>query len=679
VPVSPDKELTALSQLARLKGLQTSYFNVDRERVPARAESVLKILEAFGVPLGSPTDALEAIRQHLQAYWSYATEPVLIAWDGSPSPLPLRMRADAHGRLTCHLELETGETREWGVEIEALPGGQSATVAGTQVVERSLQLDNVPLGYHRLSLRGAGFEAEIAVIAAPMQAFEANDGQRWGVFLPLYALHTADSWGAGDYSDLDSLAQWLDGRGGHIVATLPLLPTFVDHPSPYSPVSRLLWNEFYLDPRKARELDKAPEVQKLLASKKVQGDIQRLRDAKWVDYKGGMALKRELLTALSQSDAGRATVRAKAAADENVAEYARFRAATEHFGKPWQQWPEGLTAGKLQPAHYDKESFDYYVYAQALADTQLSAVAKAANARGQGFYLDLPIGSNPDGYDTWRFRDTFALGASVGAPPDVVFTGGQDWGFPPAHPEAQRRSGYDFLRRLVRHHLRFANVLRLDHVMGLHRLFWIPSGGSAADGVYVRYPASELYAVLSLESHRHNATMVGENLGTVPLYVNADLARHNIYQTYVLQYELEGGARKMKLPPRRSFASLNTHDMPPYASFLTGSDIDLREGRGLIKPEFATRERAFRAGQIANLKTLLDDKTLLPSEAEDPKPLFEASLAYLVQSPARYVIVNLEDAWQETEPQNIPGTAEGNWTRKATRSLEEFPDVEVPR
>jgi 4-alpha-glucanotransferase len=171
---------------------------------------------------------------------------------------------------------------------------------------------------------------------------------------------------------------------------------------------------------------------------------------------------------------------------------------------------------------------------------------------------------------------------------------------------------------------------------------------------------------------------VGENLGTVPLHINRALSQHNVYQTWVLQYELPGNSRRMKAPPRRSLASLNTHDMPPYASFLSGSDIDLRESRKLITPEIAAEERAFRARQLSNLKTLLTENGLAP-ETDDPKSLFEASLKYVAGSPARYVIVNLEDTWQETAPQNIPGTSDGNWERKAARGLEKFPELTVDR
>src|SRR5204862_2527684 len=219
--------------------------------------------------------------------------------------------------------------------------------------------------------------------------------------------------------------------------------------------------------------------------------------------------------------------------------------------------------------------------------------AEEANARGQLWYLDLPLGLQPARDDIWRYREFFVPGVAGGAPPDPVFTKGQNWGFPRMNPEAMRLNRYAYVIALLRNHFRFARLLRIDHVMGLHRLYWIPNELSGDKGVYVEYSAEEFYAILSLESHRHQAGIVGENLGTVPPGVNRALAEHNIRQMYVVQYEIMGDPEKPNLPPvpAKSVASLNTHDMPPFQAFLEGLDIDDRLDLGLLDEKTARKER----------------------------------------------------------------------------------------
>ena len=226
---------------------------------------------------------------------------------------------------------------------------------------------------------------------------------------------------------------------------------------------------------------------------------------------------------------------------------------------------------------------------------QVAALADKMRSGGLGLYLDLPLGVHRLGYDTWCYPDLFVSGASGGAPPDAVFTKGQDWGFPPLHPDHLRASGYQYFIAGLRSHLQRAGILRIDHVMGLHRLFWIPAGMSASSGVYVRYPADELYAVLCLESHRSRSLIVGENLGTVPARVNAAMRRHGVRGTYVVQYELQPRSDRPLAPVhRQTVASVNTHDMPPLAAFWKGSELDDLHDLGLFDETAVLREHEKR-------------------------------------------------------------------------------------
>ncbi len=459
------------------------------------------------------------------------------------------------------------------------------------------------------------------MIAAPRRAF-GTAGEMpplWGVFLPLYALSTRASWGAGDLSDLGRLIDWTAGLGGGVVATLPLLAAYLEEPcepSPYSPASRLFWNELYLDPRACPELDAAPAARRLVDSPELRREVEALRAAPLVDYPRLMALKRRVCEEMAHRFFSRPSARQEelarfVKAKPEVETYAAFRAVLDRRGEAWPRWPERLREGALAAADYDEEDRRYHLWVQWAMSEQMRALALDARRRGPGLYLDLPLGAAGDSYDVWRQPRLFARDATAGAPPDTFFTKGQDWGFPPIDPERQRRQGYAHLVDCLRHHLEHAGMLRIDHVMQLHRLFWIPRGMGAADGVYVRYPAEELYALLSLESHRHRAAIVGENLGTVPPEVGEAMGRHGILGMYVAQYELQpGNEGRLRTPPADSAASLNTHDMPPFAAFWKGDDIKDLEDLGLYDAAQAhgegERRRAIRREMAEQLPEALD-------------------------------------------------------------------------
>jgi 4-alpha-glucanotransferase len=356
--------------------------------------------------------------------------------------------------------------------------------------------------------------------------------------------------------------------------------------------------------------------------------------------------------------------------------YAEFRAVVDRQGG-WTEWPSRLRDGDIHPSDYDSDAKRYHLYAQWRIQSEMANLSARAGARDQLLYLDLPLGLHPDSYDIWRYRDLFVRGAAGGAPPDPVFTKGQNWGFPPMHPEAMRLRHYDYTIAYIRNHLRYARMLRIDHVMGLHRLFWIPQGFTGDKGVYVEYPADEMYAILSLESHRHTAGIVGENLGTVPPAVNSAMERHNIQQMYVLQYEAMGNdpAQPLPPPPLQSVASLNTHDMPPFRAFLEGLDIEDRLKLHFLDAEGVSNEERQRATINDSLIRFLRESGLLRNEAAStPGAVFQGVLEFLAGSMARVVLVNLEDLWQEVLPQNVPATQSErpNWRRRTRLRLEEI-------
>jgi len=679
-----------LHELASLYGVQTAYYNVLRQRQPASADMLLNILKALGAPLERLEDAPSALRQRRKELWQRPFEPVTVAWDGKLSSLSLRLPASsAEVTLDSHLTKENGECREQSYLARDLKILEMTEVEGTRYEVKELHWkDKLLPGYHRLSVQSKGVTAETLVISAPSRFYhppEAELSRGWGVFIPLYALTRESGWGGGDLADLRTLASWVGDMGGNIVGMLPMLASFLDDtsdPSPYTPASRLLWNEFYLDIMSVPELESCPKARDLLASASFRKEIETLRKAPQVDYQRIILKKRQALEELCQCLFATSSKRRDALSgfiktNPIVEDYACFRAARERHGPSWQAWPRPLSNGVIQEGDYDEEAKRYYLYTQWLIQEQINSLLKTAQASNVTLYLDLPLGIHPDGYDVWREQEAFLSGISTGAPPDAVFTGGQNWGFPPMHPEKIREQAYRYFITYLRHNLESAGVLRIDHVMGLHRLFCIPEGMSASDGTYVRYHSDELYAILSLESHRSRTVIVGEDLGTVPHYVRPMMNKHDMYRMYVMHYELASvdTGETLKPVPANSIASLNTHDMFPFAATWNGMDIEQRTALGLLGGAAASRERKLWAEKKKALVRFLRAKGFLDKTQTSVEEILQACLAFLSASNAGMVLVNLEDLWLETRPQNIPSTTDDiypNWRNKARYRLEDL-------
>ena len=676
-------ERPTLGRLARLHGIQASYTDGCGLRRRAAPESVRALLQALGAPLATagPGDLAEAIAARSREAWRRAVEPVLVAWSGCRADFLIRA-PETTGRVLarCLLQLEDGRTRSWTVRPGDAPAVESATVDGTRRVAWRLSLpERLPDGYHVLGVEFGSRTCRALVIAAPRRAHDSGE-RSWGVFLPLHALQSADSWGVGDFTDLDALAEWLISQGGRSVALLPLLAAFLGEepfePSPYLPVSRLFWNELYVDPRRLPEFQRCEPAQRLVASASFRRRVQDLRAAPLVDYREAMALRRSVLELLARSlddrrDQRQTAFREWVECHPLAREYAAFRAAGERRGLTG---PTGR-----RPAMRVAAARAYHLYAQWAAAGQVAQLVGWSGAGG-GLHLDIPVGVHPAGFDARRHPTLFAGGAALGAPPDPLFASGQDWSAPPPHPEAAREEGYAYFRASLAHQMAPAATVRLDHVMGLHRLFWIPRGGDPSDGAYVHYPSDELYAIVCLESHRHRTRVVGENLGTVPRYVNAALSRHGLAKLHVAQFGIDpAAADSLGHVPRRAFACVNTHDTPTFAGFLEGRDIDERVERGVLEASGAERERRRRQAEVEALRGAVrrDSGTgaeARPRRAASDLDVLWAWLERLARSAAGVVVVNLEDLWLEPRPQNVPGTGpeRPNWRRRAAHNVEAF-------
>ena len=671
-----------LHKLARLYNVQTAYYEISGRYRESPPEAILEVLKMLGAPLARVEDAGEALRQRRQFLWQRGIEPVVIAWQGRAPTVKVRVEsASAEAPAHYELALENGEHRRGVCQDEQRRKPVPCRLEGATYIARRLTIpERLPLGYHRLTLAVGKRSFQAFLFAAPLKAFVAESHRQWGVFCPLYALGSQQSWGSGSFADLERFGSMVAQLGGNVVGTLPLLAAFLNeiyNPSPYAPVSRLFWNEFYLDVAGVPELQKSSTAQAIANSSSFREELEALRAEPLVQYRPAMALKRRLLEELARSiskapDQRRARFEEFVTHHSRVEDYAAFRATVERQRKPWREWPGASRDGTIGAGDYDADAKHYHLYVQWLAQEQMQALA--LNSGGAALYLDFPLGVNLDGYDVWREREAFAIDASGGAPPDDFFNKGQDWGFPPLHPEGLRNQGYAYYVDCVRHHLAHAGLLRIDHVMGLHRLYWVPRGFSPTEGVYVRYPAEEFYAILSLESERQRTEIVGENLGTVPPYVNAAMERHNIHGMFVAQFCV-GTDRNHALPssiPAAAVASLNTHDTPTFAGFWQEKDIQDRIELGLLAGAEIDRERRTRAAQREALAAYLQSRGWLQEATQDAAAVLRAWLCEMARSETHLLLVTLEDLWLETAPQNVPGTWEErpNWRRKAKFPLE---------
>ncbi len=670
----------AIHEIAAMYGVETTYHDMHGKPREASAEALLAVLQALEAPVDVVRQAPNAVRAVRQQRWQQMIEPVAVAWGGGAPEIRIRLPdTEASAAARCELEWESGDRKAWEFRFAEEPVVRAERVEGVAYSERRLGLPyRLPAGYHHLTVEVAGLQARTFVIAAPEMAYLGDPRRSWGVFLPLYALRREGKRSAGNLSDLQDLLQWAGEQGASYVATLPILASDVsEDPTPYAPSSQRWWNEFYLDPTRIPEFCRVPEARALMEAD--NGRSSR-PPAGHVDYVQQAHLQREVLEALASaffadSSDRRESFEQFCRRHPDVERYARFRAAQESHGTDWARWPEHLHDAIRTHKQINQAACERHLYAQWNMQLQIEQLAAWAGAHNMSWYLDLPLGCSRTGYDVWTHQDVFALKAAGGAPPDDFFSAGQNWGFPPLRPDRLRLRHYDYFIEVLRRQMEHAQLLRLDHAMRFERLFWIPSGLDAKQGVYVRYPADEFFAILTVESQRTRTRLIGENLGTVPKTLNDRLCRHGIDGTYVLQFQVHPDGEPPIAPvPTACAACLNTHDTPPFSAFFAGIDVDDRRDLGLLSKDEALDEHEERCRVRRRLVDYLHGEGWLPEWTLDPELVLESLLSFLAASPAGSVTINLEDLWLESRPQNTPGTSSErpNWRRQAKYTLEDI-------
>lgn len=608
-------------------------------------------------------------------------EPTVVVPVAGSANVDLVIRAsDAATDVRLALVSEGGETLEGRASVRITGAADDHGDAAARI---ELPFA-VPVGRHRLEVRLGRRRAECVLLAAPPMMWRPDPVPReLGLFAPVPSLRGANDHGAGGVPELRRALDLAGAIGGGWFGTLPLLARFHHEPaevSPYAPVSRRFWDEALLDLDAAAETFGGARVARRIAAGTFQRRAATLRRRELQDPEATWALRwpilESLATAALSGDHGRRLER-ELRADADLVRYARFRATAFARGETWRSWPAAAREGRLTARHAPENVVRTFMVAQHIVRQQLIETAAAAADRGVRLYLDLPLGCHPGGFDTWSDPEAFADGVSMGAPPDAFITSGQDWTIPPPDPARAAEDGHAELARCVRAHLEVAGALRIDHVMGLHRVFWVPRGMPPTEGVYVSMPAAIGYAVLAIESHRAEARIVGEDLGTVPDAVREAMREHGVAGMHVAQFEIAAGTAD---PPRRaaaparspagSVASLGTHDTPMLPGLLSGADARMRRELGLVD----AAEAAALEVQSARLRTAIDRSLRRVAEAGDGSDadLVLGLLRYLAASSADVVLVDLAELLGQERPWNVPGTVDEhpNWRRRFDTPIE---------
>jgi 4-alpha-glucanotransferase len=578
-----------------------------------------------------------------------------------------------HGAgVSAWVETEDGGFREVQQQDRWV---EPRTVDGSLVGEATFAVPgDLPLGWHLLRVTAGGVEASCHVVVTPRRLTlhpALADRQSWGFAAQLYSVRSQHSWGLGDLADLGELADW-SGRdlGADFVLVNPLHAAQVSgrmEPSPYLPTTRRFVNPVYIRVEDVRETGYLHPTDRALVQRQAEalrasstsGD-QLDRDAVWEAKKVAL----ETVYRAGRTPARQSSFDAfRRREGQGLRDYATWCALSEKFGMPPSSWPEAAhdhSSELLATLRTELATrVTFHEWLQWVADAQLEAAQRTALDAGMaaGVVHDLAVGVHPEGADTWTLQGVLAQGVSVGAPPDAYNQQGQDWSQPPWRPDALAELAYAPYRDMLRTVLRHAGGLRVDHVIGLFRLWWVPQGRGPTEGTYVRYDHDALVGILALEAHRAGAFVVGEDLGTVEPWVRDYLGERGILGTSVLWFEKDDEGQPLRPESWRELclASVTTHDLPPTAGYLAGEHVELRQRLGLLTRELAT-EMAADAADRAAVLTQLREKALLPADPTERQTV-EALHRFLTWTPSRLVGVSLADAVGDRRAQNQPGTS----------------------
>lgn len=702
----------ALLRAASECGIDREYWDIFHHRHEIARESIRRILTALGWDISS-AEKIDEQRLHLfsQNTTSILTKTLVLG--ESERIVAIAVRFPAKDSIGFQITLENGGNLSGLIEPAHLHEVRQVVLGDKRwsTVEWPLP-EQVPIGYHQLSLTGAEESATAHLIVCPDRAYLpaklTYGGKTAGFNVALYGLRSSRNWGCGDFTDLRALVEWAhDELGFSFVGLNPLHALHNRVPyntSPYLPLSIYYKNLIYLDIERTAEFGLSRWAQALLQSPRVQQRLERARAAEFVDYEEVASIKRRFLKLLHrefarQKDSQRTRAFAEYCACEGelLHKFALYCALDEVLHKQdrrrwtWRDWPEEFQSADSDAirkfARLHARTVEFYKYIQFVIDEQLCAAQRHAKACGMeiGLYHDLALATDSCGADLWAHRKFYVSGCRVGAPPDDFSPNGQDWSFPPPDSRAHRDNGYRLYRASIRKIVAYGGALRIDHVMRLFRLFWIPNGLEARDGAYVRDYAVDLMRILALESVRSENIVIGEDLGTVTDEIRDMLSYFGILSYRLFYFEKrsrEGAFRASSEYPRQALVASATHDLPTLAGFWLARDSEARRAAGLADEEGYRNQLADRRREKQGMLDALRAERLLPPHFErnaENVPdlngdLHNAIVGFLAGVPSMILLLNQEDFTKETEQQNLPGsTAEyPNWRRKMKVAVEDL-------
>jgi 4-alpha-glucanotransferase len=709
-----------LRQLAARLGVAVSYVDEGGVRRVVNDQSLIRMLAVLGVSADTPEQARMSLREFRLRRWRGMVDPVMVVRADRLPPtftvrLPLAVDQLPAIKIVWRLRKERGGNstgHRSGVRLNVL---DKATVAGVPHCEVALPFPGkMPLGYHSLTVEVSGPRivkcAVMTVVVAPDQCYlnpALRDSRRaWGLTLQLYGLRSSKNWGIGDFRDLQGVMQWAGvDLGADLLGVNPLHALSPGQVSPYSPSSRLFHHPLYLDIEGIPEFQRAPSLQAMVKSRTFQAKLDSLRRNPLVQYATVEQMKWSALETLfrvfRRCHVARRTGRAAAfhrfvrEEGEALERFALFRALEERMcrrkgargagSRPhgWISWPKAYRHPDLpavqRVAARSRSRIQFYQYVEWQCRLQLAEVQAAARRAGMaiGLYKDMAVGIDPHGADAWAFQDQLVSNASIGTPPELFSPNGQRWNLAPFHPERIRTGGYRLFADCYRRTMRASGLIRIDHAMGLIRLFWIPDGLDPAQGTYVRYPSEDFLGILALESLRQQVMVIGEDLGTVTPAIRARLVAGGLlsYRLLLFEQTAKGRFAKPSRFPLQAAAAVATHDLPTLRGFWIGRDIEWKTQLKLYaKSQWRERDVATRARDKQSLLDALARERLLPAgcpRTADAVPvmtdeLCRAVYAYVARTPSRLVLLSLEDLLGDMETPNVSGNhAYPSWRIKA--------------
>ena len=661
----------ALEELAHRYGVSTDYWDWRGNRVPVQVGTVTAVLDAFGIDTSSDEAVHAALSDLDLAPWRRMLPPVVVMRAGSSA----RFAAHVTHGAPLHVEVltEDGEAlASYQCEHNVAPREVDGRLVGEALFEVPADL---PTGYHTLRATSGDRVATALLVIAPQSlGLPAVLTDRvWGVLSQLYSVRSRESWGLGDFHDLGALSQWSADLGADFVLVNPLHAAEPVPPvqnSPYLPTSRRFVSPLYLRVEDIPEVAGLPATPAAIVDKYAaeahphDHDDLLDRQAAWAAKLGAL----DAVFAAGRPSGRQAAFDAfRAEGGAPLEEFATWCALVERLGQPevWPDWARDRDSQELAEIVDDLDDrIEFFSWLQWLCDEQLGAAQATALAAGMriGVVTDLAVGVHPVGADVWTLGDALAHGITVGAPPDAFNQMGQNWSQPPWRPDRLAELGYAPYISMLRTALKHAGGLRIDHVMGLFRLWCIPDGHPAIEGAYLRYDHEALVSILLLEAERAGAFVVGEDLGVVEPFVRDYLAERGILGTSILWFEYDGATPR---PPESyrelCLATVTTHDLPPTIGYLAGDHVRLREELGLLTRPVDEELAVFHEEKGAFLR-LLQERGLL-ADGADEQATVEALHTLLSRAPSRLLGVTLADLVGDRRTQNQPGTDQEypNW------------------